>query len=201
MAARSSNPVHYQGDLRSDLIRAALKVIEAEGTAGVSLRGLTRSLGVSHAAPKNHFATKELLFAEIAREGFVIFEQKLRAAGDDAISGGFGPIEVLNAQGMAYLDFVRDFPSHFALMFRTDLYGPSLIQLETGRAFAVLQDAVGVAQRSGWHRDVPPETAAGLLWSTLHGQSQLEARGMPIGANLGDRSAILRLLLGEATSS
>ena len=195
MATKRQNPIHYAGDLRSDLMVEALRVIAENGTSAVSLRALTRNLGVSHAAPKNHFATKEALFAELAREGFVLFEASLRRAGDEARARGVGPVAALADMGLAYLDFARDHASHFALMFRTDLFDTSTIAPESAHAFAALQDSVHAAQAAGWHQGEPSHHVATLLWSTVHGHAHLEAQGLPVATTSADRAAVLRLLI------
>ena len=52
----------YPGDLRRALIDAALETIEEDNGAGVlTLRGVARRVGVSHAAPHRHFADKKAL--------------------------------------------------------------------------------------------------------------------------------------------
>ena len=66
----AKNSTYYDADLAADLKAAALQIIEVEGPAAVSLRSLARGLGVSHAAPKNHFDDKAALFAAIAVDGF-----------------------------------------------------------------------------------------------------------------------------------
>ena len=43
-------PYHH-GDLRDALIQAAQEILEAEGLAALSLRGVARRAGVSPAAP------------------------------------------------------------------------------------------------------------------------------------------------------
>src|SRR6266542_1340250 len=80
-ATRRANPTYYDGDLRRELIDTALELIAREGPSTVSLRSLARGLGVSHAAPGNHFPDKAALFTAIAIEGFKL----LSAAIEDAV--------------------------------------------------------------------------------------------------------------------
>lgn len=200
MTTRSPNPIHYAGDLRADLIAEAVRVIAADGTGAVSLRALTRQLGVSHAAPKNHFPTKEALFAEIAREGFIRFEQELRTAGDKAHRSGGDALDVLEAQGLAYLSFAEHHPSHFALMFRTDLFDPDHVSAEGQAAFQVLQDSVAGAQAIGWHQGVDTHQVATMVWSTVHGLAHLEAQDMPVGTDRSERAQVLRLAFGPTVN-
>lgn len=195
LADRRQNPIHYVGDLRADLIAEAIKVIATNGPSAVSMRALTRGLGVSHAAPKNHFTTKEALFAEIAREGFTLFEATLTTSAATARRRGGGPREVLEVLGLAYLSFAKKHASHFALMFRTDLFDFSAIAAESSKAFHVLQDAVKEAQADGWYQGADSEAVATLLWSTVHGHAHLEAQDMPIGTTNAERAAVLGLLI------
>ena len=104
------NPTYYGGDLRRDLLEEALALIAAEGPSAVSRRSLARRLGVSHAAPDNHFPDKAALFTAIATEGFEL----LTAAIEDAVPAGrtgrhrgrqFG------AAGRAYAGFALAHPA------------------------------------------------------------------------------------------
>src|SRR5918995_4734728 len=74
---RRRNATYYAGDLRRDLLDAALDVVATEGPSAVNLRALARQLGVSHAAPANHFADKTAVFTAIAREGFELLGQAM----------------------------------------------------------------------------------------------------------------------------
>src|SRR5689334_7674514 len=60
----------YPGDLRRALLDAALTAVAEDQGAGVlTLRGIARSVGVSHAAPHRHFADKKALLAAVGEEG------------------------------------------------------------------------------------------------------------------------------------
>ena len=77
----------YGGDLRRDLLDAALELIAREGPSSVSLRWLARRLGVSHAAPANHFPDKAALFTAIATEGFELLGAAITGATGRAYTG------------------------------------------------------------------------------------------------------------------
>lgn len=173
----------------------ATRVIATDGPSAVSLRALTRALGVSHAAPKNHFPSKEALFAEIAREGFINFADRLTAAGNRARNQGDGPVEVLEAQGLAYLEFAAEHSSHFALMFRGDLYDQAVIAGEAAAAFSILRKSVEDAQRRGWNQSAETQHLTSLVWSTVHGHAHLEGQSMPVDSSIEGRGAVIRLLL------
>src|SRR5690349_9700618 len=95
---------YHHGNLRPALLRAAGKMLEKQGPAGVSLREASRRAGVSHAAPYRHFADREALLAELAAEGFEMLAEALRGhAGRD--------------MGEAYVRFALEHPQRFRLMF------------------------------------------------------------------------------------
>jgi len=62
-------PYHH-GDLRRALLKAARKLVEAEGPAGLSFRRLADAVDVSHAAPLAHFPDRLSLDAALAAQGF-----------------------------------------------------------------------------------------------------------------------------------
>ena len=65
----STRPYHH-GNLRQALLRAAEAALEARGIQQLSLRELSRELGVSHASPQRHFPSKQDLIDALAITGF-----------------------------------------------------------------------------------------------------------------------------------
>jgi AcrR family transcriptional regulator len=169
-----ANPTYYGGDLRRDLLEEALALIAAEGPSAVSLRSLARRLGVSHAAPANHFPDKAALFTAIAVEGFQLLgaaiEDAVRRAGPEATAA-----QRLGAAGRAYTGFALAHPAHFAVMWQRDLLhrdDPALAA--AGEAtFALLLVGVRDVQAEGGAPGADPEIVAYLAWSTVHGLAAL----------------------------
>ena len=58
MAKRRAEPYHH-GDLRAALVKAGAELVARRGDDALSLRAVARKVGVSHAAPAYHFASKE----------------------------------------------------------------------------------------------------------------------------------------------
>ena len=82
MKQKRPRKAYHHGDLRESLVAAATVLIEEAGLGAFTLRECARRAGVSHAAPKNHFATAEDLLAEIAARGFERFVAELAQAAD-----------------------------------------------------------------------------------------------------------------------
>ena len=106
-------PYHH-GNLRQELLRAAEAALEAGGVQQLSLRGLSRELGVSHGSPQRHFATKQDLLNALATEGF----QRLDGVSAKAATA---PGQDFNARltkvALAHLGFALKHPALLALMF------------------------------------------------------------------------------------
>jgi len=168
---------YHHGNLREALVEAALRLIEERGPLGFTMAEAARLAGVSQAAPYRHFRGREDLIAEVARQGFEIFADRLERAFDD---GRPSPLSAFSAAGRAYLDFARGHPGHYMAMFESGVGiagDPGLAQA-SGRALSVL---VRAAERLTAHlppgRRPPPTMVANHVWALSHGVVELFARG------------------------
>lgn len=106
----TSRPYHH-GDLRAALLRSAGDVLERDGADSVTLRGLARELGVSHAAPGHHFADRDALLLALAAEGHELLATAMEHRLDRSTGNRLEDI------GKGYLDFALAHPQRFRLMF------------------------------------------------------------------------------------
>lgn len=166
-----TRPYHH-GSLREALIAASLEILDEEGVVGLTLRSAARRVGVSHAAPKNHFGDLQGLLAAVAAEAF----RRLAAAMRKAEQSSDDPVARLVDIGRAYVRFAKSSPGHFRAMFHPMLgpraRGSELEQASTA-ALAVLVEAVGAAPLR------PGDTMAHSLaaWSMVHGLATLIVDG------------------------
>ena len=158
---------YHHGDLRNALIEAGVEILAQGGENALSLRKVARKVGVSHAAPYRHFASKEILIAAIADEGYQKLEEQMEAAiatpSDEASTQ-------LMELGWAYIQFALENPNHLRVMFND--FSESC-KLETGNSFSLLVDAIKRGQEAN---DVVAGDATQLalaLWATVHGLSIL----------------------------
>lgn len=166
---------YHHGDLRSALLREAEEQIRADGPATVSLRGLARATGVSHAAPAHHFGTKRGLLTALATQGhelLAVAMQKARA------EGTFADV------GIAYVRFAVDHPAHFAVMFRPELLDLDDPALHAAResTLAVLGGGSRAVADSGKASDAA--SAAVAAWSLVHGLATLHLTGNLAGPDV-----------------
>jgi len=106
-------PYHH-GNLREALLRAAEAALEARGATTLSLRELSRVVGVSHTSPRRHFSDKQALLDALARTGF----QRLDATLTRVAKGrGRNFSAQLTQAAQAYVGFALKHPALWALMF------------------------------------------------------------------------------------
>lgn len=160
---------YHHGNLRSDLIAAAVEIIGKHGASALTLQALAARLGVSQAAPYRHFISKEALLAAVAVDGFQALLDAIRAEMDAA-----GPDAVARylAIGSGYVRFAVSHRAHFQVMYgnRTPEFNLGAVG-EAGRAaFRLLVDAVVACQNAGRAAAGDPTWIAVQTWSLVHGQ-------------------------------
>src|SRR6185312_417491 len=114
-SATESTPYHH-GALRDALLKAAERVLERDGLAGLTLRAVAREAGVSHAAPTHHFRDLTGLVSELAAIGFRQFNAAMAAS---CASDTPFPAKGL-ARAKAYIAYAQAHPGMYGLMFRNE---------------------------------------------------------------------------------
>src|SRR5687767_15806785 len=99
---------YHHGDLSRSLLKEALRTIEKDGVAALTMRAVGEKLGVSRTALYRHFTDKSALLAAVATEGFRTLRLKTRDAWE--IHGGGR--EGLEAMVVAYVRLADAQPSH-----------------------------------------------------------------------------------------
>jgi len=182
---RSSRPVrrrpdrYHHGDLRRALLLEAVRTIQAEGAAALTLRGVGDRLGVSRTALYRHFADKQALLGEVAAEGFRMLRAALREAWAPGGRRGF------DEMGHAYVRFAVTHPSHYRVMFgglaarheATVEDGGGALD-DSADAFQVLVEAIVAEQAAGRFRRDDPQALALYIWSMVHGVAMLALDGL-----------------------
>ncbi|GAA2898312.1 TetR/AcrR family transcriptional regulator [Microbacterium esteraromaticum] len=159
---------YHHGNLRSQVLEAAAKIIAAEGADALSMRDLARQAGVSHAAPAHHFGDRRGLFTALAADGFTGLADALLPS---VQSGDFSQTAV------AYVAYAVSHPGHYSVMFRTSLLDaddPALGDARQ-RAGALLQQGLGTVpdERILIERSDARRTA----WAVVHGIAGLTLSG------------------------
>jgi AcrR family transcriptional regulator len=185
---------YHHGNLRSALLESAERTLARRGAAELSLRELAREVGVSHAAPRRHFADKQALLDALAEDGFDRIGREVEEAMSDA---GASLSEQLGAFALAYVRFATEHAALLELMFAGKHRSDSLHEA-ADRAFAAPLALFATAQASGQVVPGDPERVGIVALATLHGLASLANNGMLGDAELDDvvEQAVERLILG-----
>lgn len=168
---------YHHGNLRQALVEAALVLIAEKGPQGFTLSEAAKAADVTPAAVYRHFAGRDDLLAEVARQGFDIFAALLEYAFDE---GRPSPLAAFEATGRAYLAFARKYPGHYQAMFESGLQAgqhPDLAQV-AGKARATLDRAAeGLIEGLPEGRRPPASMVSAHVWAVSHGVVELYLRG------------------------
>lgn len=167
----SPRPYHH-GDLKAAMLEAADTILERDGVDALSLRAAARAVGVSHAAPANHFGDLSGLLSELAALGYSRFSAALAEA---TAGAGDNPREAIDAMGRAYVAFARAHPQMFALMFRSNRLNPDRPALREAADGAARAMRAAAMARAGPPDLSPLAIPAQIVarWSLVHGFAML----------------------------
>jgi AcrR family transcriptional regulator len=171
---RKRKPYHH-GNLREELLNAAIRLIAEVGPTAFTLREIARRAGVSHNAPYRHFRDKDDVIAAVATQGY----RELNSAMLEAAKPETDATRRLKCAGLAYIAFALRRPEHFTVMFDAPISrraNPEAVQASE-RAFGTLVSLVKNCQEAGQLPAGDTMEFALLAWSMVHGIAKLAITG------------------------
>lgn len=180
MATRS----YHHGNLREELLVHARETVRTHGLEALSLRELARRAGVSHAAPRRHFATRQELLDALVFDGFASLGETLRIASERS---GDSLGEQFHAVATAYIGFATRDPDLVELMFAAkhrdaedrEVPGdPAAVEAAADAAFAPVLALILRGQADGVLPAGDPERVGLGQLATIHGIASLHTAGM-----------------------
>ncbi len=196
--ARAARTGYHHGALRQALLKHATKLLDKEGVEAVTIRAVARAAGVSHAAPINHFETRNALLTALATSFF----DNLAADIDAHEQSADDKLARVRAFAAALVEYGLRYPQRYRLMWRRDLLLPdAALQLSMDGIYERLTaELSGVRRRHG----KSTHTVATAMWSLAHGYISMridrmfEARTDEVTGQ-SRFEAMLDLLLGPAS--
>ena len=170
---------YHHGNLRQALVEAALALITEKGPQGFTLSEAAKEAGVTPAAVYRHFAGRDDLIAEAARQGYEIFAALMEFAYNDGKPSALAAFE---STGRAYLAFARKYPGHYQAMFESGLPMKAHPELATVAAKArqvMERAAVKLSEKLPPDQRPPASMFSAHIWALSHGVVELFARGSP----------------------
>lgn len=169
---------YHHGDLKAQIAEAALGMLTEGGPETLSIRDISRILGVSPMAPYRHFADKSALLIYLAELGCQELLDRMREVEQKQPD----PLRCLEGCARAYVTFANKNRAQFRLIF-----GPEMIQNEeraqsvliiAGECIAILVRTIGQAQQIGQIRkDKEAARLADVIWMAIHGYADLLLSG------------------------
>ncbi|GAA2265974.1 TetR family transcriptional regulator [Streptomyces ruber] len=192
-------PYHH-GDLRSELLRAAERRLQTHGADQLSLRDLAREVGVSHAAPRRHFADRRALLSALAESGFLRLGAALRAAVAEA-GDGSDLAARLRAAVTAYARFATENAALNDLMNSSKHHpGAPSVTEAAAAAFGQIIELMEEGQAQGMLAEGDCEDVGLILYATALGITAMVNSGL-VGPERLDglvQDAVSQFLRGAA---
>lgn len=166
---RPDHPYHH-GNVKEALLDEALKLIQDNDAGMISLRRLSREVGVTPSAVYNHFADKDALLLAVKTRIYddmnAYFEAR-RSATDN-------PEQALLEMCMSYYQFANEYPAQFQFLFSSTLpLEWSTSQTVEVSCRSILRTRKLVLQIYEKYKIPCSESAVVnatlLIWSQLHG--------------------------------
>lgn len=178
MGATRGQRAYHHGNLRDALIGAGLAVTRRGGPEAVSLREITRAVGVTVNAAYRHFADRDAYVGALATAA----QRRASLHIESALVTDRGGRERLRSVGRGYIGFARAEPGWFrtAFLVPADLSRAAepAAAGDTGRTpFQLLADALDQLVAEG---DLAPDERLGAeipCWSAVHGFASLALLG------------------------
>lgn len=170
---------YHHGNLAQALVDAALGLIEERGPNGFTLSEAAKKASVTPAAVYRHFAGRDDLIAEAARQGYEIFADLMEFAYADGKPTALAAFE---ATGRAYLAFARRYPGHYVAMFESgiSIQRNSALNIAGTRALRVLETAaINLSEHIPADKRPPAQMFSAHIWALSHGVVELYARNNP----------------------
>lgn len=166
------------GDLRAELLREGLALLDIQGVEGVTIRAVARNAGVAHSAPANHFPSRRAMLTAIAAIIFAdLADLSIKAITDLADK----PEQAIQAFAETCFQFAFDTPNRYQLLWQRQLVDqddPALAK-EMERVYSAL---LSLLRQDHVNHRVDIQTDAIAIWSMIHGYISMRLDGNLVAA-------------------
>lgn len=172
MSILSQSIKYHHGNLKAELVSAALALLDEQGIEGVGIRQIARRVGVAHSAPANHFKNKQALFTALATQCFA----DLNCLLDEQVSPALDLSAAVHGICQCLLNYALTSPHRYSLMWRKDCVDTQNAELDAAME-TVYQKLLSVLASHTQAKQVDIESQAIAIWSLIHGYVSLRLDG------------------------
>jgi AcrR family transcriptional regulator len=157
--------------LRDEILDAATDLLLATGHArDVSVRAVAERVGVTSPSIYLHFADKDTLLDAVCARYFEKFDEEMQRAAAEQSS----TLEILRAQGLAYVRFATQTPELYRIATMGEgRPGSDVDETLVSSAFGHIRDSVQQLMNEGIYAPEDPTMVALELWTAAHGVAAL----------------------------
>lgn len=167
---------HHHGRLRDEVIALAMEEARAGAIELLSMRDVSRRLGVSPAAIYRHFPDRDAIFRAVTRAGFDLLAERFEAVvpfGSTAPDAAEA-LDRFQALAQAYVRFARDHYGLWRLMFGPYGRDPNATPLTRPSTYDWLGKSLAELQKFGVIIRSTAEDQY-FVWTAIHGLSDLQS--------------------------
>lgn len=162
--------------MRESILSAARAIINEHGAGAIEIREIAKRIEYSPSVIYNYFDGRDAIITALFREGVDRFWSYLRSS----VEGETVPVTKLTRLGQAYIQFGRENPELYQIVFGKPVPHyrlPEDALDEHNKQFQFLVDIIQECVESG---DFKPGNVYGMAyitWATVHGMASLEIIG------------------------
>lgn len=161
---------YHHGDLKVELIKTGLKMIQENGIEKLSLRKLSSICNVSEAAPYSHFKNKDELLAAMQEYVTQQLQNHLESAYENTADKQ-SPSPILN-MGKAYVLFFMQYPEYYTFLFSQSGLEINLslhLCQDSFAPFEYYKEKVYLAYKKEGFSDERIRNGMIAMWAKVHG--------------------------------
>ena len=161
--------------LREEILDATTELLLKTGEAkAVSIRAVSQLVGVTPPSIYLHFADKDALLEAVCARYFEKLDEEMQAVAAGVGEGSRAPIEVLRAQGLAYVRFALKTPELYRIATMGEgRPGSDVDMMLNSSAFVHMRASMQALIDEGIYPQADPTILALELWTAAHGVAAL----------------------------
>ena len=161
--------------LREDILDAATELLLETGHAkAVSIRSVAQRVGVTPPSIYLHFADKDALLDAVCARYFEKLDEEMQRVAGQSAQDPLSTIDVLRAQGLAYVRFARKTPELYRIAAMGESRPGSDVDVAlNSSAFVHMRHSVEALMAEGIYPQGDATSLALELWTVVHGLAAL----------------------------